>query len=315
MIKPHRLKPGALIGLVAPASRPVNSGSLRRGQRALEELGFRVRPGRYLLNSHGYLAGDDEARAADLNEMFADRTVEAIFCVRGGYGASRLLPWLDFETLKKNPKILMGYSDITVLEIAILRKIGLVTFYGPMVTTEMAGDFAQDNRERMLSVLTQPRPPAPIGAPPEGEEAVAICPGVATGTLMGGCLSVLVSLLGTLFEPDLEGAILFMEDVDEQPYRLDRYLTQLRLSGKLDRVAGIALGQYIRCEPREGKSTFADSFSSAEVFRDRLGDLGVPVLSGLGFGHGRFKATLPQGVQATLDADLGLLNILESGVR
>jgi len=273
-----------------------------------------VRLGRHLLDCHGYLAGHDEARAEDLNRMFADQTVKAVFCVRGGYGSGRLLPWLDFKALKRNPKILMGYSDITALELAILKKIGLVTFYGPMVTTEMAVDFPKDSRERMLAVLTESRPPKPIGASPEGGHVVAIQPGVATGTLVGGCLSVFVSLLGTPYEPNLDGAILFLEEVDEEPYRVDRYLTQLRLSGKLEKVAGVAVGQCINCDPREDKPAFSPSLSCQEVLRDRLGNLGVPVLSGLDFGHGRFKATLPQGVQARLDAHRGLLEILEPGV-
>jgi muramoyltetrapeptide carboxypeptidase len=313
-MKPPRLKSGSLVGLVAPASCPSSPSPLHRGQRFLEELGFRVKPGRHLLDCWGYLAGSDECRANDLNDMFADQAVKAIFCIRGGYGAARLLPLLDFESLKSNPKILMGYSDITALELAILRKIGLVTFYGPMVTTEMAGDFPEDSRERMLATLTRCRPPRPIGTPTGEGKAAVIHPGQATGPLVGGCLSILVSLLGTDYVPDMEGAILFLEDVDEEPYRLDRYLTQLRLSGRLENVAGVALGQWVRCEHNANRSSFRVSLSCQEVLRDRLGDLGVPVLSGLGFGHGRFKATLPQGVQATLDASRGILRILEPGV-
>lgn len=313
-MKPPRLKSGSLVGLVAPSSYPASSDVLRKGQRALEESGFRVKSGGHLLDCHGYLAGHDEARAEDLNAMFCDQAVEAIFCVRGGYGAGRLLPLLDFEALRRNPKIFLGYSDLTVLELAILKKIGLVTFYGPMVTTELAMDFPEESRERMLSVLMESRPPEPIGADPESSGAVPIRSGVAEGILVGGCLSVLVSLLGTSYEPDLDGTILFLEEVDEEPYRVDRYLTQLRLSRKLERVAGIAVGQFIRCEPRKDKPSFRASLSCQEVLEDRLGDLGVPVLSGLGFGHGRFKATLPQGVSARLDAQRGLLEILEPGV-
>lgn len=313
--KPPRLKIGSLVGLVAPASSPSSSSSLKRGRRFLEELGFRVKLGRHLLDSWGYLAGSDEARADDLNDMFADEAVKAIFCIRGGYGAARLLPLLDFETLKSNPKILIGYSDITALELAILKKIQLVTFYGPMVTTEMAGDFPEDSQKRMLAALTRCRPPKSIGAPPGEEAAVVIHPGLATGPLVGGCLSILVSLLGTSYEPDLNGAILFLEDVDEEPYRLDRYLTQLRLSGRLAKVAGVAMGQWLRCEHSADRSSFRQSLSCREVLQDRLGDLGVPVLSGLGFGHGRFKASLPVGVRATLDARRSILKILEPGVR
>ncbi len=314
MTKPPRLRPGSLVGLVAPASPPSSPSSLRQGQRMLEDLGFRVRLGRHLLDHHGYLAGQDRQRASDLNEMFADPALEAVFCVRGGYGSGRLIPWLDFEALGKNPKVILGYSDITALELAILKEIHLVTFYGPMVTTEMRAHFARDDRERMLEVLTQVRVPRPIGAAAEGVHPAVIHPGVATGSLVGGCLSVLVSLMGTPYEPDLDGAILFLEDVDEEPYRLDRYLTQLRLSGKLHRTAGIALGQCVNCEHRKERSSFIRSLSLQEVLQDRLADLGVPVLSGLGFGHGPRKATLPQGVQVELDADGGELRILEPGV-
>jgi muramoyltetrapeptide carboxypeptidase len=315
MVKPPRLRTNSLIGLVAPASGPPDTSHLERGRRSLERLGFRVRLGRHLLNSHGYLAGPDEVRAEDLNEMFADETVEAIFCIRGGYGTSRLLPLLDWSALKRGPKIILGYSDITALELAILKEIGLVTFYGPMVTTEMAGTFRQEDRERMLDVLTKVHPPKPIGAATEEDGPTVICPGSATGPLIGGCLSVLLSLLGTPYEPDLDGAILFLEDIDEEPYRLDRYLTQLRLSGKLNTVAGVALGQFVNCEPRRERSSFPVSLSCRQVLQDRLGDLSVPVLSGLGFGHGERKATLPQGVAAALDAQRGFLEILESGVR
>jgi len=184
-----------------------------------------------------------------------------------------------------------------------------------MVTTEMAGRFLPDNQERMMAALTDPRPPGPVRVSPEGQGPLVIHPGVAKGTLVGGCLSILVTLLGTPWEPQLEGAILFLEDLDEEPYRLDRYLTQLRLSGKLDGVAGVAIGHLINCEPRPDKPTFIRSFSSAKVLQDRLGDLGVPVLAGLGFGHGRYKATLPQGTTALLDAQAGQLKMLESGVR
>lgn len=314
-MKPPMLRSGSLVGLVAPASPPLSLSSLRRGQRIMEELGYRVRLGRHLMDRKGYLAGHDEDRAEDLNGMFADRAVKAIFCVRGGYGAGRLLPWLDFGALKRNPKIILGYSDITILELAILKTIGLVTFYGPMVATEMADDFPKDSRERMLAILTTSSPPSPIGASPEQNHVVVIRSGMATGTLVGGCLSVLVSLLGTPYEPDLDGAVLFLEEVDEEPYRVDRYLTQLRLSGKLEKVAGVAIGQCVNCEPRKGSYSFSNSPSCQEVLEDRLGDLGVPVLSGLDFGHGRFKATLPQGVLARLDAHRGLLEILEPGVR
>jgi muramoyltetrapeptide carboxypeptidase len=315
MMKPPRLRPGSLIGLVAPASPVPDGDALSRGQSVLETLGFRVRPGRHLACREGYLAGTDQARAEDLNEMFADSSVDAVFCVRGGYGAARLLDRLDFTPLKTAPKIFLGYSDITALELAILRETGLVTFYGPMVTTELARNFLPHNRQRLLDALMRTEPPPPISPSPEGPGAVIIHPGVAEGLLIGGCLSVLVSLLGTPHMPPLGGAILLLEDLDEEPYRLDRYLTQLRLSGELGRAAGVAVGHLVNCEPREDRTSYIRSRISTDVLHDRLGDLGIPILAGLGFGHGRYKATIPQGVPARLDASGGVLQILESGVR
>jgi muramoyltetrapeptide carboxypeptidase len=314
MIKPPRLKRGDLIGLVAPASPPRDKEVLARGEAKLEEMGFRVRPGRHLAEKWTYLAGSDEARAADLNEMFADPAVDGIFCIRGGYGAARLLDRLDFSPLRSRPKVFLGYSDITALELALAREIDLVSFYGPMVTTDLISDLDPADRKRLLDIVTRARPPEPIGTgTPEASPSV-ICSGAASGPLMGGCLSVLMSLLGTPYLPDMTGAILFLEDIDEEPYRLDRYLTQLRLSGLLDGIAGIAIGRLINCEPLKGRSSFTESFRSAEVLQDRLGHLGIPVLADLGFGHGPVKATLPQGIPALLDTDEGVLKILEPAV-
>ena len=314
-MKPPRLRSGSIIGLVAPASPVPQDRTLERGQQMLQEMGFRVRLGRNVRHRESYLAGTDQARAEDLNRMFADPEVEAVFCVRGGYGAARLLDRLDFRALMSQPKVLLGYSDITALELAIYRHIGLVTFYGPMVTTEMAKGFHADNRERLLEAVMHTVPPRPVAGISGASSAIVIRSGVAEGRLIGGCLSVLVSLLGTDCMPSLKGAVLFIEDLDEEPYRLDRYLTQLRLSGELRRVAGVAIGQLINCEPREDRASYIRSRGSIDVLRDRVGDLGVPVLAGLGFGHGRYQATLPQGVTVRLDAAGGQLHFLESGVQ
>jgi muramoyltetrapeptide carboxypeptidase len=314
-MKPPKLQAGSLIGLAAPAS-PVPSGKiLKRGEDVLEEMGFRVRMGRHVRSRRNYLAGTDSDRAEDLNEMFADPQVEAVFCVRGGYGTARLLDRLDFDALRAHPKVLLGYSDITALQLAVYRRIGLVTFYGPMVTTEMAKTFLPETRRRLLAALMQADPPQPLFAASQDSPPAVIHPGVAEGRLLGGCLSVLVTLLGSDYMPPLEGAVLFLEDLDEEPYRLDRYLTQLRLCGALAHVSGVAVGRLINCEPRQDRAAYIRSRGSLDVLRDRLGDAGVPVLAGLGFGHGRDQATLPQGAMVRLDADAGRLIFLESGVR
>jgi muramoyltetrapeptide carboxypeptidase len=314
-MKPPGLRSGSLIGLVAPASPVPSESILKRGREVLEELGFRVRMGQHVRGRRNYLAGADPDRAEDLNRMFADPEVEAVFCLRGGYGAARLLDRLDFDALGDHPKVLLGYSDITALELAVYRRIGLVTFYGPMVTTEMAKSFLPETRRRLMAAVTTAGPPEAVSAAPGDAPPAVIRPGVAEGRLLGGCLSVLVTLLGSDYMPSLEGAILFLEDLDEEPYRLDRYLTQLRLCGMLSRVSGVAVGQLIDCEPRKDRAAYIRSRGSLDVLRDRLGDLGVPVLAGLGFGHGRRQATIPQGVMARLDADAGRLHFLESGVR
>jgi len=314
-MKPPKLQAGSLIGLVAPAS-PVPPGPiLKRGQAVLRELGFHVRMGRHVRRRRNFLAGEDANRAEDLNEMFADPEVKAVFCVRGGYGTARLLDRLDFDALRAHPKVLLGYSDITALELAVYRRLGLVSFYGPMVTTEMARTFLPETRRRMLAAVTSTDPPKPISVVPRASRRQVIHPGSAEGSLVGGCLSVLVTLLGSDYMPSLEGAVLFLEDLDEEPYRLDRYLTQLRLCGALLGVSGVAVGQLINCEPRKDRAAYIRSHGSLDVLRDRLGDLGVPVLAGLGFGHGRHQATLPQGIRVRLDADAGRLYFLESGVQ
>ena len=314
-MKPPKLQAGSVIGLVAPASPIPSAEVLKRGQTVLEEMGFRVKMGRHVQGRRHYLAGQDSDRAEDLNAMFADPEVEAVFCARGGYGAARLLDRLDFAALQAHPKVLLGYSDITALHLAVYRRIGLVSFYGPMVTTEMARTFRQETRRRLLDALMNTRPPEPISTVQRNSPPMIIRPGAVQGRLVGGCLSVLVTLLGSDYMPSLDGAVLFLEDLDEEPYRLDRYLTQLRLCGALSRVSGVAVGQLVNCEPRQDRADYIRTHGSLDVLRDRLGDLGVPVLAGLGFGHGRHQATLPQGVMVRLEADAGRLLFLESGVR
>ena len=274
--------------------------------KALADLGFTVVEGKSLNRTNGYLAGTDEERAEDLNRMFADPAVRGVVCLRGGTGSARLLHLIDYGLIRRNPKVFLGYSDITFLHLAIHKKTGMVTLYGPMVVTDMAGRFSEYTRTRLRDILTSTHYPAKIG--PKDQEARVIRHGIASGVLIGGYLPAIAASLGTPYEIDTRGKILFFEDFKKEPFELDRCLTHLLLGGKLSEAAGIVIGECVECEPR---GRFPSSFSCWEVFRDRLGNLGIPVLSGLCFGHGRHKATLPIGVKAVLNTAEACLEIVE----
>lgn len=317
LLRPPRLAPGQTLGLVAPSSAPNEPERVRFAVETIESLGFRVRPGAHLYDRDGYLAGADAARADDINGMFADDSVDAIWCVRGGYGASRLLPALDFALMQRRPKALIGYSDITALHMAIQRHTGLVSFHGPVGFRA----FTPYTVAALKAVLWSPEAPIRLAAPPPFERrpgqvdwdnrVTTLVPGKARGRLLGGNLCLLSHLTGTPYLPDLRGSILFLEDVDEAHYRIDRMLTQLWLSGALDGVAGVALGKFTRCEP---SPFFLQDRPLEEILAERFRALGLPTVSGLMIGHIDDQATLPLGCLAELDADAGTLTLLEPGV-
>ncbi|MGA2958662.1 MAG: LD-carboxypeptidase [Thermodesulfobacteriota bacterium] len=308
-MKPPKLKHGDRIGIVAPSSPAADPGEIGRGTKALMNIGFEVVQGKGVNRRNRYLAGTDEERAEELNQMFADPTIKGIVCLRGGYGASRILRLIDYASIKRNPKVFIGYSDITALHLAIHKETEMFTFYGPMVVTEMAGRFSDYTRTCLLNVLTSNEPAEKIN--PRGREVQVIGEGVASGVLIGGYLPAIAASMGTPYEIDTRGRILFFEDFKKEPFELDRLLTQLLLSGKLKEAAGIAIGECVECEP---KGRFPSSFSWEEVLRDRLENLGIPVLSGLCFGHGDHKATLPIGAKAVLNTAGMFLEIVESAV-
>lgn len=304
LVRPPRLQPGSTLGLVSPAGATFFAGDLEEVETTLAGLGFRTRRGAHVLDTYGYLGGQDRARAADLMAMFLDDEVDAILPLRGGWGCARLLPHLDYDAIRAHPKIVCGYSDVTALLSALYTRSGLVGFHGPVGTstwndfsTGYWRDVVVDGREVVM-------------ADPPDMERETITPGVARGPLFGGNLTVLAALVGTAYVPELQGHILFLEDVGEEPYRIDRMLTQLRLAGMLDRVAGVYFGDCRRCEPEEG----ARSFTLSQVLHDRLGDLGVPVWHSHLVGHLVDKYTLPIGVEAEMDANAGTLRIVGSGV-
>lgn len=308
-IKPKRLCLGDTIGVIAPAS-PGNIELTRAGIAWLEEQGFRVVLGKTVEQTLGYLAGTDVDRAADINAMFGSSEIEGVFCLRGGYGTMRLLELLDYECIRNNPKVFMGYSDITALHISIGQRTGLVTFHGPMVASDMGKGLSDYTWDSFYRGVTTSKPLGAVNNPPNVDPPLFIATGRAQGYLTGGNLSLLVSTLGTPYEIDTRGKILCLEEVGEEPYRMDRMLTQLLLAGKLQAAAGIVVAVCHNCETDD-----PPSFTLQEVLQERLGGLNKPVLCNLYFGHTGEKATLPLGVMAILDSELGGLEVIESATE
>lgn len=310
-IKPQLLKKGDMIGLIAPGSY-ITQKQLDESIENFENLGYKVKYSKNILNKLGYLAGNDTDRVDDIHSMFLDKDVKAIAAVRGGYGCARLLPMLDYDLIKANPKILIGYSDITSLIYGIYAKTGLVCFHGP-VGTSTFNDYSVTHFENILGSSQQNYMMKNL--PEDNEQVKIISQGVAKGELVGGNLSIVVTMIGTEYDIDTKGKIIFLEDIGEEPYRIDRMLTQMRQSGKFDDCAGIALGVFRRCEIDEDDPEFANSLTLQQVFEDRLGDLNVPVIYGLSFGHITNKFTLPFGINASLDTYNKKITLLENSVE
>jgi muramoyltetrapeptide carboxypeptidase len=315
LLKPRRLGLGATLGIVAPASAPANPQNIDLALGALEKLGFKAKPAKNLRKRWGFLAGTDQERAEDLMEAFADRSIDGIVCFRGGYGAARLLPLLDYEVIRQNPKVFVGYSDITSLHCALLAKAGLVSFHGPMLNS----DFLKDNMpnftaQSFLRTLTEPKAPGSIRTGHRSKTVKVLAPGLATGPLIGGNISILCASLATPFQPSFQGCILFIEDLNEEPYRFDRMLTQLLNAGLLQQAAGVAVGVNRNCKDPKANRVAEYRQTLEDVLKERLLPLKVPIVAGLPFGHVRYNATLPVGVQGTLDGDRGDLALIEPAV-
>ncbi len=315
-IKPQRLSPGETIGIVAPASAPPDPKAIDRSVAVLECLGFKVKLALNVRKRRGFLAGSDRERAADLMKMFQDARVRVILCVRGGYGTARLLSLLDFPTIARNPKIFIGYSDITSLHCAFLGKANLVSFHGPMLNSEfIRKDLPEFTLESFSRTLMRASAPGGICQGYKTKTVSILRRGTAAGRLIGGNLSLLCTTLGTPYQPSFKDKILFLEDLDEPPYRFDRMLTHLLNAGLLQQVAGVAVGLNKNCKDPKARTVAAYRQTLEDVLRERLLPLKVPVVAGLPFGHVRHNATLPIGVRATLDAERGDLAINEAAVK
>ncbi|MGA1372608.1 MAG: S66 peptidase family protein [Pseudomonadales bacterium] len=312
---PAPLRRGDTVALIAPATAAFQQDDLDIARESLEALGLRVRIGAHARDRHGSLGGLDADRAADLNASFADPEIRGIFPVRGGWGSARLLPLLDYDQIRANPKVLLGYSDITALLNGIHARTGLVTFHGPNAGGRW-DEYSLDIARRVLFDgealrLTNPRGSRDENVLTETEfRRITITPGRASGRLLGGNLSVLTTLLGSPWMPDFTDAILFLEDVGENWYRIDRMLTALRLAGVLDTLAGFVFGSCAECEPGAG---FA-SLTPEEIFADHIGSMGIPAWRGAMIGHGQPQWTLPVGTSVTIDADAGTLLMNTPGV-
>jgi muramoyltetrapeptide carboxypeptidase len=313
---PPRLRTGDTVGVVAPATATFRQEELDIVTESLEGLGLRVRTGAHVLSRFGSLAGADADRSSDINAFFADPEIRAIVPTRGGWGSGRLLPHLDYETIRRNPKILIGYSDITALLNGIHAQTGLVTFHGPNGGGRWDA-FTLDHFRRMLFdgealTLANPTTTSDENVLAQIEHrTVGIHGGRAEGRLIGGNLTVLTSILGSDYAPEPDGAILFLEDTGEALYRIDRMMTQLRLAGVLERLAGFVFGTCDDCTPGEGYA----SFTLEEVLRDHIAPLGIPAWQGAMIGHGMPQWTLPVGLDATIDADAATVTMTTPAVK
>ena len=315
MEKPPALRPGDTIRLIAPASPPNDRASLELAISALEELGYNFKYSDVIFGHQGYLAGSDEERARDFEDAFLDRMSDAILCVRGGYGSTRILDLINWDLIEK-PKVFMGFSDITALNCALWKKCGFRSFSGPVLTSDLnEGKPDPASWDHSLSLLSGEKKNGNLISDPFNlSHPSTIVPGTSHGRLIGGNLSLFCSLIGTAWFPNLKNAILFLEDVGESPYRIDRYLTQLRNGGFLEQVSGIVLGDFRYSDAQRKNDKQQGLQTREDVFQDRLTDLGVPVLANLPFGHIKPKITIPFGTLVILDCEKRNLLLQESAV-
>lgn len=313
-IKPPRLRPGDTVGLVCPAAPAYSREMVQITIESLAAMGLKTKLSAHFYDRYGYLGGKDTDRAADVNAMFADPAVQGIMAMHGGWGCARILPLLDYDLIRKNPKILIGYSDITSLLLGIYAKTGLVTMHGPEGAATW-NSFTSERFRRLLmegEALTYENPTNKGNTLTQTDDRiVTIKPGTARGPLAGGNLTVLSHLIGSLYLPDWRGKILFIEDVHEAIYSVDRMLTHLKLAGILGQVAGVVFGKCTKCQP---SSDSYGSLTLEDVLTEHLGSLNVPVFSGSMIGHIADKFTIPLGINAEIDAGKGTIRLLEPGV-
>lgn len=310
IIKPAALKKGDLIGIITPASPPSVDEKITKGTEYLERLGYRVTFGKNIRRTYGYLAGTDRERADDINALFADKHVKAIIAVRGGYGTPRLLPLLDYPLIKKNPKILVGYSDLTALQLAIYKKTGLVTFSGPMSGVEMWKEIDPFTEEHFWAMVTSKKKFGAVRNP-DGRPLKAVVPGSGKGRLLGGNLSLITAIIGTPYCPNFKDSLLFLEEIDEECYRFDRMMNHLRIAGIFKSIRGVIMGELTDVKPSDTSSPF---LTLDQVLQDYLPAIPRPVITGLVYGHVPKKLTMPIGINGSMNAHTTTISFDESAV-
>ncbi len=312
LIRPPRLRKGDLIGVVAPASPQRDDERLKSGIRYFESLGYTVLPGEHLWKRHGYLAGTDEERLADLNGMIRDPRVRMIIAGRGGYGVTRLLDRIDYAALRRDPKIIVGFSDLTALGCALLVKSRLTSFSGAMLGVDFwdTGNLDPLMEETFWRAVTSPRPLGRIRQP-EGSPITPLAPGTAEGWLLAGNLTLLASITGTPYLPKPDGAVLLVEEIGEEAYRVDRLLSQLYNAGIFRKINGLAFGAFTGTKPTR---VSVEPLPMEEVFAEYIGRAGLPAVGDILYGHITTKLTLPLGVQVKIDGKKGTMQVMEAGV-
>ena len=311
IIKPKKLSKGDVIGIISPASSPDDFSKIESGVKYLEKLGYRVEVGKNVGKFHGYLAGSDEERLDDFHYMFKNKVVKAIMCVRGGYGTPRLLDKIDYKLIGRNPKIFIGYSDITALQLAILQKTGLVTFAGPMLAVDFADEVSKYTEEMFWPLITSNKNFGKIEFP-EDEKIFSLVKGNAKARIAGGNLALVTSLIGTNYFPSMKDRILFLEEVGEMPYRIDRMLNQLRLTKAFSQVKGIILGAFIDCNETDPSKR---TLTLGEVISHYFENLDIPVVYNFKHGHIKDSATIPFGIMVKINASRNYVEIAEGAVK
>jgi len=311
IIKPARLNKGDLIGIISPASSPDDLTRIEKGVCYLEKLGYRTEVAPNVGKVNGYLAGTDEERVSDLHYMFGKKEVKAIMCVRGGYGTPRLLDKIDYNLIKKNPKIFVGYSDITSLHLAIHKKTGLVTFAGPMLAVDFWNEVSSFTEEMFWTLISSKKKFGKISNP-ENEKFYVLKNGKARGQLLGGNFTHMLCIAGTPYLPSFEEKILLLEEIGEAPYRVDRMLTHLRLLGIFEKIKAVILGRFVDCYESD---QYKKSLTLNEVIDDHFRNVKFPVIYNFKHGHIKDNITVPQGINYRLDTSDHTIEIMESAVE
>lgn len=310
LIKPPKLNAGDVIGLISPASSPDDLNKIDKGVSYLESIGYRVELGKNVGIKNGYLAGTDEQRLEDLHYMFENKHVKAIFSIRGGYGSIRLLDKINYNLVKRNPKIFVGYSDINALQMAFLKKCGLVTFAGPMVTVDFHEQVSEFTEEIFWRTITSNKKIGRLKNPSE-EKFFVLRKGRGAGNLIGGNLTIFTSLIGTEYLPQIKTPVFIFEEINEPPYKVDRMFNHIRLAKLFNNVQAVILGRFVDCYETDKNKA---SLTLNEVILEYFEKIGVPVIYNVKHGHIKDNITIPFGLQCIVNGSKGFIEIPESGV-